>query len=91
MVWLKSHRPRVIHTDIMMPEMSGWDLVRLLKQAPETRDIPIVVVTAGAFKNKTSDIVQLIAAQLAKPISQFEYLDCISSQLAARAPHVPES
>ena len=38
----------LIVLDIMMPEMSGYDVVVHLKQRPETQNIPIVMVTAKA-------------------------------------------
>ncbi len=38
----------LIVLDIMMPEMSGYDVVVHLKQKPETQNIPIVMVTAKA-------------------------------------------
>jgi len=39
-------QPDVILLDLMMPDMDGFDVVRLLKNNPQTRDIPIIVVTA---------------------------------------------
>jgi len=83
LLWLKGNRPRLIHSDVMMPDLSGWEVVKQLKQQPETREIPIVVVTAGAFiANETSEIVQLVEAQLPKPISADDYLRCIASILS---------
>ena len=38
-------QPDVITLDIMMPGMDGWAVLRALKQAPELRDIPVVIVT----------------------------------------------
>jgi CheY-like chemotaxis protein len=38
----------LIVLDIMMPEMSGYDVVIFLKQRPETQRIPIIMVTAKA-------------------------------------------
>ena len=41
----KRDKPDVIALDILMPEMDGFETARILKSAPETRDIPIVFVT----------------------------------------------
>jgi signal transduction histidine kinase/CheY-like chemotaxis protein len=40
--------PDLVLTDVMMPEMSGTDLCRELKSAPETASIPVVLVTSKA-------------------------------------------
>ncbi len=45
----RAHRPDLILTDMGMPRMSGWEMVPLLKQDPELRDIPVVAITAFAM------------------------------------------
>lgn len=39
-------RPDLILLDVRLPGMTGLDLVRTLKRQPESRDIPVVAVTA---------------------------------------------
>lgn len=39
-------KPDLILLDIMMPKMSGMDVLDILKSTPETKDIPVVVLTA---------------------------------------------
>jgi CheY-like chemotaxis protein len=39
-------QPDLILLDLMMPDMDGFDVVRVLKNNPQTRNIPIIVVTA---------------------------------------------
>jgi len=43
---VKRQRPDIVVTDLAMPELSGVGLITVLKSDPETRDIPIVAVTA---------------------------------------------
>jgi len=38
--------PDLVLLDIMMPEMSGWDVAARIKENPEWSDIPIVFLTA---------------------------------------------
>jgi signal transduction histidine kinase/DNA-binding response OmpR family regulator len=38
-------RPAAITLDVLMPGMDGWEILRELKGAPETRDIPVIMVT----------------------------------------------
>ncbi|WP_437757243.1 ATP-binding protein [Sorangium sp. So ce1389] len=45
-----ARRPDVIVSDVMMPEMDGFELVGRLKGNPELRDIPILLLTARASR-----------------------------------------
>ena len=38
-------RPIMVLTDIVMPEMDGYQLCRAIKADPKTRDIPVIIVT----------------------------------------------
>ena len=38
-------RPAAITLDVLMPGMDGWEVLRELKHDPETRDIPVIMVT----------------------------------------------
>lgn len=51
---LKTYTPDLILLDIMMPEMSGYDVVIHLKQRPETQNIPIIMLTA---KGEPEDLI----------------------------------
>jgi len=44
----RSRRPKVIIMDINLPGMSGLDALRVLREWPETTDIPIIALTAAA-------------------------------------------
>jgi EAL domain-containing protein (putative c-di-GMP-specific phosphodiesterase class I)/DNA-binding response OmpR family regulator len=47
-------RPDLILLDVMMPELSGWEVCTTLKNAPETRQIPIVMLTV---KSEIRDLI----------------------------------
>ena len=44
--WAKTLQPNVIVMDLNLPGIDGWEATRRLKSQPETKDIPIIVLTA---------------------------------------------
>lgn len=43
---IKKVKPSLIISDIMLPDMSGYDIVSAMKADPETQDIPVIMLTA---------------------------------------------
>jgi putative two-component system response regulator len=43
---LKNNVPAIILLDIDMPEMNGYEAIKILKSNPETKDIPVIFLTA---------------------------------------------
>src|SRR5262245_46959414 len=46
----RTHRPDLILMDIQLPEVSGLDVTKWLKEDEELRSIPVIAVTAFAMK-----------------------------------------
>jgi len=44
----RNEHPSLVLLDIMMPDMTGYEVCKTLKQSPDTRDIPVIFVTALA-------------------------------------------
>ena len=65
--------PVLILLDIMMPRMSGYEVCKQLKEGDDTRDIPILIVTA---LNEMGDIEKAVNAGcddfLTKPVNKLE-------------------
>jgi signal transduction histidine kinase/CheY-like chemotaxis protein len=70
-----SLRPAVITLDIMLPKVDGWDLLSRLKKNPETRDIPIIVVSILDERGKGFALGA--ADYLVKPVQREELIAAI--------------
>jgi DNA-binding response OmpR family regulator len=44
--YVKDYTPALIILDIMMPKMNGLDVLKNLKESPDTKNIPVIIVTA---------------------------------------------
>ena len=86
----KAHelRPDLILLDVMMPKLDGIAVVRALKQNPELRSIPVILVTA---KSDTRDVVEGLDAggddYLTKPFEHSALLARVRSMLRQKALH----
>ncbi len=67
--------PDLILTDVMMPEMSGDEMARKLLSMPETRDIPVLLLTAKTEEALRVDMAKAgIRDYMTKPFSTPELL-----------------
>jgi PAS domain S-box-containing protein len=51
---IRAHRPAVVIMDINLPGISGFDAVKKLSEWPETKDIPVVALSAAALPRDTA-------------------------------------
>ena len=42
---IRRHRPDAVLMDLSMPRMTGWELLKELRAAPETADLPVVAIS----------------------------------------------
>jgi chemotaxis family two-component system response regulator PixH len=75
-------KPDIIITDVVMPEMSGFELCRNLKKHPETEKVPVIICTS---KNQEIDRLwamrQGANAYLTKPFTREELLKVVQSTM----------
>lgn len=48
----RENRPQVVLLDLMMPEMSGFEVLQRLKSDPVTRDIPVIIITSKPLQDR---------------------------------------
>ncbi|WP_300675158.1 response regulator [Desulfoluna sp.] len=78
----KSEHPDLILLDLMMPGLDGFEVTRRLKKDPQTREIPIIHVTAlDSSENKARAMDAGADEFLNKPINTVELLTRIRSLL----------
>ncbi|MDR2055013.1 MAG: response regulator [Desulfovibrio sp.] len=67
---LKWCRPELILLDVVMPEMNGFEAIKILKDRPDTRDIPVIFLTALSESTNELEGLQLGAVDyITKPFS----------------------
>lgn len=80
---VKDHAPDLIVLDAMMPVMDGFEVLRRLKAAASTRNIPVIMLTALKREQDVVGGLQLGAADyLAKPFIPEELVQRIRRLLA---------
>lgn len=78
----RSKKPDLILMDIQLPEVSGLDVTKWLKDDPELRHIPVIAVTAFAMKGDEQKIREGGCEDyISKPISVTHFMDVISKYL----------
>lgn len=61
-------KPDLVLLDLQMPVMDGYEVIRELKGAETTRDIPIVVMTAHRIDQCKIELIEMASERLSKPI-----------------------
>ena len=78
----RAHLPDLILMDIQLPEISGLEVTKWLKDDEELSHIPIIAVTAFAMKGDEERIRQGgCEAYISKPISVMHFLETIRQHL----------
>src|SRR5919201_2224640 len=79
----RQHRPDLILMDIQLPEVSGLEVTKWLKEDDELRSIPIIAVTAFAMKGDEQKIRDGgCEAYIAKPISVASFMSTVERFLS---------
>ncbi|WP_149165310.1 response regulator [Azospirillum brasilense] len=78
----REHRPDLILMDIQLPEVSGLEVTRWIKDDPALKSIPIIAVTAFAMKGDEEKIREGGCEDyIAKPISVTKFLEAVQKFL----------
>lgn len=79
---LKQEKPEMILLDIMLPGEDGYALLKKLKSSPETRDIPVIMVTAKEAEfDKVRGLEEGADDYITKPFGMMEFVARIKAVL----------
>ncbi len=79
---LGEERPDCVLLDIMLPKISGWDVLKYIKSHPSTTDIPVVMVTAKvAERDQLRGLGAGAVKYITKPFSPSSLIEAIKSVL----------
>lgn len=88
----KEKKPGLILLDVMLPEMSGFEICKALKADTETRNIPIIFLTARSMPAELQEALAMGAAgYLAKPFDPMTLVPQINSILTPLGTSIGES
>ncbi len=76
------HKPDLIIMDIQLPEISGLDITKQLKENDTLKDIPVIAVTAFAMKGDEQKIREGGCEDyISKPISVSSFIEVVRKHL----------
>ena len=76
------HHPDLIITDLMMPEMNGYELLQQIRSSAQLQDVPAIASSASVFESNQNESIQAGAnVFLPKPIEALRLLDLVQRYL----------
>lgn len=94
---LQTHRPAAILLDVMLEGEASWDFLAELKRAPETKDIPVLVVTVTNREQKARALgadefwlKPLDADRMLKKLKQIAKMSGIGARGVAKVLHIDD-
>jgi len=82
---LRDERPTFLLLDIQLPAMSGWEVLQVIRNDAQLKDLPVIAVTAHAmFGDKEKALRAGFDGYITKPISTLTFVSDIQSILQAR-------
>jgi DNA-binding response OmpR family regulator len=86
LISVQKNRPHLVISDLSMPGLSGFDLVQSMRENPELRDTPVIILTASSaktdiIKGKSLGVVEYVL----KPFRIDDLMERVT-RLAGNAP-----
>ncbi|MFQ5398732.1 MAG: response regulator [Anaerolineae bacterium] len=82
---VKADRPDLLVLDVMMPDMSGHDITRQIRQIKELEDLPVLILTARSQEIDRKTALKIGADDyLSKPVTSQELIERIDRLLTTK-------
>src|SRR5215216_1521849 len=83
---MTEERPDIVLLDIMMPEISGLDILRQMRQDPALANIPVVVVSAKSMPTDIKHSMEAGASMyLTKPVGFIDLKEAVDRALGSQS------
>lgn len=80
---IEAHRPDLVVLDVMMPELSGWDVLTCIREDPELRDTPVIMLTAlGQDSDEREGLIRGADIYLTKPYEPQHLIELVGRLLS---------
>lgn len=81
---VKSWSPNLLILDVMLPEMNGFDVLRQVRSEPESKDLPVLILTAKGQDTDREKMMELGANDfVTKPFSNSDLINRVAALLQA--------
>lgn len=83
---IRAERPDIVLLDILMPRVSGLDILNQLRESEEFFDLPVIILTAATDHETKLKALESGATEfLTKPVDSVELMVCLKNVLAMKA------
>ena len=79
---IAGHKPDVVILDVMMPDLSGLEVLRFLRRDPELKRIPVIVVSAKTLPSDIRNGLEAGATDyLTKPVAYLDLKEAVENAI----------
>jgi CheY-like chemotaxis protein len=82
--YAKRLRPDLITLDLQMPHVDGFEVLKKLKEDPETRTIPVIIVSILAGEAERQGLLSAAQAILTKPINFKKFREKVTTYIKSK-------
>lgn len=82
--WLKTNKPDLVILDLLMPDISGYDLLAAIKNSPVNKDVPVLIASAFTARENLIQAREMGAVgYVKKPIVMSELFEQVKAVLCS--------